>query len=251
MLWSALGGIVAVGAAIGLNGLSPWAPLGWYLVPVAAIVSRSRATRTTAPDHYCDPSIAAAKASAAISARRPSSASCASTPCRPGVTGRYSSHSMRATFITHALENGASLEEVQRAAGHANVDTTKLYDRRGYSPEKSAAFFRDVSPMTPVSVSPGPRWASLFRSKGGHEAPGGSPMIVTVRYRIDAHEYRGGSCGPGCTACALECRRWGSQFAAEAAQPKGERDLPGGHPDALIPSPRRFEVVVLDHFASL
>jgi integrase/recombinase XerD len=53
----------------------------------------------------------------------------------------YSAHSMRATFITTALENGASLEDVQRAAGHADPDTTKLYDRRGYNPEKSASFF--------------------------------------------------------------------------------------------------------------
>jgi site-specific recombinase XerD len=48
---------------------------------------------------------------------------------------------MRATFITRALDNGASLEEVQRAAGHADASTTKLYDRRGYNPEKSASFF--------------------------------------------------------------------------------------------------------------
>jgi len=32
-----------------------------------------------------------------------------------GIRGRFSAHSMRATFITRALENGASLEEVQRA----------------------------------------------------------------------------------------------------------------------------------------
>jgi site-specific recombinase XerD len=48
---------------------------------------------------------------------------------------------MRATFITTALDNGASLEDVQRAAGHAAPSTTKLYDRRGYNPEKSASFF--------------------------------------------------------------------------------------------------------------
>ena len=50
-------------------------------------------------------------------------------------------HSMRATFITQTLAMGASLEEVQRAAGHADASTTKLYDRRGYNLEKSAAFF--------------------------------------------------------------------------------------------------------------
>jgi integrase/recombinase XerD len=53
----------------------------------------------------------------------------------------FSAHSMRATFITTALENGCSLEDVQRAAGHAEPGTTKLYDRRGYNPEKSASFF--------------------------------------------------------------------------------------------------------------
>src|SRR5947209_4062956 len=34
-----------------------------------------------------------------------------------GVTRGYSAHSMRATFITTALDNGASLEDVQSAAG--------------------------------------------------------------------------------------------------------------------------------------
>jgi len=47
---------------------------------------------------------------------------------------------MRATFVTTALENGCPLEDVQQAAGHAEPGTTKLYDRRGYNPEKSARF---------------------------------------------------------------------------------------------------------------
>jgi integrase len=58
-----------------------------------------------------------------------------------GIDRGYSAHSMRATFITTALDNGASLEDVQSAAGHADPSTTKLYDRRGYNPEKSASFF--------------------------------------------------------------------------------------------------------------
>jgi integrase/recombinase XerD len=36
-----------------------------------------------------------------------------------GIARGYSAHSMRATFITTALENGCSLEDVQRAAGHS------------------------------------------------------------------------------------------------------------------------------------
>ncbi len=58
-----------------------------------------------------------------------------------GMDSGYSAHSMRATFITTALNNGASLEDVQRDVGHADPSTTKLYDRRGHNPEKSASFF--------------------------------------------------------------------------------------------------------------
>jgi len=60
---------------------------------------------------------------------------------RLGLDRGYSAHSMRATFITTALENGAQLEDVQKAAGHRDPSTTKLYDRRGYNPEKAASFF--------------------------------------------------------------------------------------------------------------
>ena len=58
-----------------------------------------------------------------------------------GLARGYSAHSMRATFITTALENGAQLEDVQKAAGHRDPSTTKLYNRRGYNPEKAASFF--------------------------------------------------------------------------------------------------------------
>jgi integrase/recombinase XerD len=58
-----------------------------------------------------------------------------------GLDRGYSAHSMRATFITTALENGVQLEDVQKAARHRDPSTTKLYDRRGYNPEKAASFF--------------------------------------------------------------------------------------------------------------
>jgi site-specific recombinase XerD len=58
-----------------------------------------------------------------------------------GLDRGYSAHSMRATFITTALENGAQLEDVQKAAGHRDPSTTKLYDRRHYNPDKAASFF--------------------------------------------------------------------------------------------------------------
>lgn len=58
-----------------------------------------------------------------------------------GLTRGYSAHSMRATFITTALKNGADIIEVQHAAGHRDISTTRLYDRRRYDPEKAASFF--------------------------------------------------------------------------------------------------------------
>ena len=46
------------------------------------------------------------------------------------------SPAVRATSIITALENRAQLEDVQKAAGHRDPSTTKLYDRRGYNRER-------------------------------------------------------------------------------------------------------------------
>jgi integrase/recombinase XerD len=48
---------------------------------------------------------------------------------------------MRATFITTALEKGAQLENVHKAAGHRDPSTTTLYDRCAYSSEEGASLF--------------------------------------------------------------------------------------------------------------
>lgn len=58
-----------------------------------------------------------------------------------GKTRGYAAHSMRATWVTAALDNGADIVDVQKDAGHSDVSTTRRYDRRGKNPEKSAAFF--------------------------------------------------------------------------------------------------------------
>jgi integrase len=68
----------------------------------------------------------------------------AMSPDAIGRTRGYSAHSMWATFITTALENGALLEDVQKAAGHRNPSTTKLYHRRGYNPEKAPTSSRRI-----------------------------------------------------------------------------------------------------------
>jgi len=48
-----------------------------------------------------------------------------------GIGERTSPHSFRATGITIYLNEGGTLENAQAIAGHADVKSTKLYDRRG------------------------------------------------------------------------------------------------------------------------
>jgi integrase/recombinase XerD len=49
-------------------------------------------------------------------------------------------HSMRATAATNALSNEADIAKVQEWLGHANVSTTRLYDRRKTRPEDCPTF---------------------------------------------------------------------------------------------------------------
>ena len=76
-------------------------------------------------------------------------------------------------------------------------------------------------------------------------------MQVRVSYRIDAHHYdrRRAGCRPRCPACRLEAATYRSVDDALAAQPREELALGEGDQAALIPPPRRFQVVVVDFFA--
>ena len=49
-------------------------------------------------------------------------------------------HSLRATAATNALDHEADIAKVQEWLGHANISTTRLYDRRKTRPEDSPAF---------------------------------------------------------------------------------------------------------------
>jgi integrase/recombinase XerD len=54
--------------------------------------------------------------------------------------GSFGPHALRATAATNALDRGADLGKVQEWLGHANVSTTRLYDRRRSRPEDSPTF---------------------------------------------------------------------------------------------------------------
>ena len=58
------------------------------------------------------------------------------------ITGieRLGAHAMRATAAINALDHGADIAKVQEMLGHANIQTTRIYDRRKIRPEDSPVF---------------------------------------------------------------------------------------------------------------
>ena len=53
---------------------------------------------------------------------------------------RLGPHAMRATAATNALEHGADLKHVQAWLGHANIQTTRIYDHRDSRAQDSPSF---------------------------------------------------------------------------------------------------------------
>jgi len=53
---------------------------------------------------------------------------------------RFAPHALRATAATNALENEADIAKVQEWLGHANIATTRIYDKRHMRPEDSPTF---------------------------------------------------------------------------------------------------------------
>ncbi|BAN36922.1 site-specific recombinase XerD (plasmid) [Sulfuricella denitrificans skB26] len=52
----------------------------------------------------------------------------------------FGPHALRATAATNALEHEADIAKVQEWLGHANISTTRIYDRRKMRPEDSPTF---------------------------------------------------------------------------------------------------------------
>lgn len=53
---------------------------------------------------------------------------------------KVGAHALRATAATNALDHQADIAKVQEWLGHANISTTRLYDRRQSRPEDSPTF---------------------------------------------------------------------------------------------------------------
>ena len=58
-----------------------------------------------------------------------------------GLDRGYPAHSMRATFRRRSSPRRLRTAPSSRTFRHRDPGTTKLYDRRGYNPEKAASFF--------------------------------------------------------------------------------------------------------------
>ena len=52
----------------------------------------------------------------------------------------FCAHSSRVTAATNALANDVDIAQVQEWLGHANVSTTRLYDKRHTRPEDGRTF---------------------------------------------------------------------------------------------------------------
>jgi len=59
---------------------------------------------------------------------------------KAGIEKRVSPHSCRATVVSHLLDNKVPIRDVATFVGHANIQTTSIYDKHRQNLDKSAAY---------------------------------------------------------------------------------------------------------------
>lgn len=81
-------------------------------------------------------------------------------------------HDLRHAFVTLALDAGASLRDIQDAAGHADLRTTRLYDRARYNldrhPTYALASLHEAPTANPMTPAPAVRRPATGEPAAGH-----------------------------------------------------------------------------------